>query len=306
MLRFGLSLALAVLLSVTIVACNKRSTDSPQEQAARKEATKAKEEAKKKAEKEARKKAEAAKKKAEEEARRIAEEEEAWRVEQEKLRKRAEEAAKKAEEEGRRKAEELAKKIAEEEAKREAEEEAFRHRLGGGYKEAKWADPPDKVKEVLGGRVVDERFYAADNSLASMELYLEKTKVVCKFNDGGLAKVKVEPSLQDSDEQGFMTIRDMLTEKYGEYEKVDDLAVNFGFGQMPLDAYRWEDADMTILLHRMKPVGALRRTGTASSTTIEYESKRAKEKAATAKKAAEDERRQKAAEETRNKVGGAL
>jgi len=191
-----------------------------------------------------------------------------------------------------------AKREAEEEARKKAEEEAFRHRLGNGYRGAEWGYAFAEVKHALGGEVLRE----ADESAALK--FEGGTEAVCFFEEGGLSAVEFDPNLRDADSDGFDAIRDVLVEKYGDYEVVENMAIQTHdmWGNpnpaRPARMMRWEDDDTKLSLYVLKYEG---RWG-YSTTKVKYESK----KAIKAAQEREEERKRKAAEEARKKVEGVL
>jgi len=194
------------------------------------------------------------------------------------------------------------KRIQEEEVRKKAEEEAYRHRLGNGYRDAKWGDALAKVKEVLGGGISGE-------GTESLTLEFEGgTEAVCFFEEGGLSAVEFNPDLKDRDSDGFDAIRDVLVEKYGDYEVVKNMTIQTHdmWGNpnpaRPARMMRWEDDDTKLSLYVLKYEGRW----AYSTTTVKYESKEAIKAAQEREQEQEEERKRKAAEEARKKVEGVL
>lgn len=173
-------------------------------------------------------------------------------------------------------------------------------RLGDGYRNARWGTSAAEVKQALGGKVIEER--AGTLMLETSE----RQGVTCFFQNDGLANVVLNPRLADRDSEGFYAIKTLLEEKFGKGEAVTNLVQDFGFGQLPLEVYQWEDETTVIQLRRTKPIGDLVNKGTSSTTKVTYKSKdatRAKARAEADQRAEQERQR---LDDARKKMGGNL
>jgi hypothetical protein len=166
---------------------------------------------------------------------------------------------------------------------RALDEKMKAHRLGDGYKTAKWGMSKVQVKAALGGAVDKD----SDDLLF---ININEKTIKCWFSKDRLWLVEFKPNLSDGDTQGAEALRKALVEKFGPGEETEGFS-NLGYGQVPITAHKWEDDETTIVWRMYKPSEDLPRT--ASTTTVRYESKSLKKESENAKEdAAERQLRQ--------------
>jgi hypothetical protein len=147
------------------------------------------------------------------------------------------------------------------------DEQRQAHRLGGGYKEAKWGMSKAQVKQVLGGTV--DR-WGGGESTDFLALDIDGKGLKCWFAGDRLYRVEFNPRLADADVAGVDAILALAVEKFGPgTERTDRGDATTG---LPLMFYEWEDSDTTIKFRVVKPRPELYR-GTASSLKVIYEHK---------------------------------